>query len=176
MRARHVVGLLILLLLAGCGEGDPTVSGTGYKLKLAHGWGPAKKQFMKQAATQVAVPGVRLDLLIGRTDTSRANVNVIRANAPGGTTLDVVNKLGRGGLRSLGASNITTTRSAAIDRDRAITYKYDGRSPAGRALRSRLVAVLHGGHVLTITLTAQISSFDGANQDFSSMLRSWHWE
>jgi hypothetical protein len=185
MRVRHVVALLIaLVLLVGCDSGEGTTSGTRYDLKLAPGWGEATKQTEADATKQVAGEasklgvrsGLRLDLLIGKTDSSGTTVNVIREKAPGGATLEGLGELFRGQLKSIGASNITDARSAAIDGDDAITYKYGGTSRGGKAFRGRQVLVLHGGHALTISLTARVARFHSANQDFSSMLRSWHWK
>jgi hypothetical protein len=175
MRMRHAVGLVIALalLLAGCGDdgGDKgSASGTGYSLKLAPGW----KDATKNAKGSV----IRFDLLIGKDGGGafNTNVNIIREEVPDGTTLEDLRRLYRGQLSSVGAVHVTPTRKAAIDGDDAFTYEYDQKTPAGDAVHGRQVAVLHDGHAHTITLTVLATKFDSANQDFSTMLRSWQWK
>jgi hypothetical protein len=181
MRTRHAVSLLLALalLLAGCGGDDGgggkqplrknTAAGTGYDLVLAPGW----RDVSKNAEGSV----IRFDLLIGKKGgTFNTNVNIIREKLPPAAKLEDLRKIYRGQLNSVGAKNITGSRPAAVGGDDAFTYEYDQEGPTGEQIHGRQVAVVHGGHAHTITLSASAAKFDSANQEFSRMLRSWRWK
>jgi hypothetical protein len=174
MRTRHVLAALVALglVLAGCGGDDSpegTVSGTGYTFKLAPGWTDATKRAKRSI--------IRFDVVVGKKGTRFAtNVNILRVEVPKATTLDDARHVYRRQLESLGVTRITGTRAAAIDGDDAFTYEYDQRTAADDAVHGRQVVVLHDGHIDTITLSALNARFDAANQEFSTMMRSWQWK
>ena len=184
MRMRQLVVLVLAfgLVMAGCGGDDDdggdgggggggkeTVSGTGYELKLADGW----TNSTKDAEGSV----INFDLLaLEKGGSFNTNLNVLREKLPDGAGLEDLRKIYRGQLNSVGATSITGTREAAVGGDEAYTYEYDQKGQTGEEVHGRQVAVVHGDHAHTITLTALATKFDAANQEFSEMLRSWRWK
>ncbi len=149
------------------------VKGVGYSFKLTGEWSDVTTQ---AASKGVVVPGLDRVVAAPRNGApGSTNVNVLRLPKPPGLTVDELGVSYRADHLVSGKTNITDAVPIDLGGERAISYTYRTKSPAGSPLRNRQIVALRGDHAYVLTLATGPPQFSDGNRDMLSMLSSWRW-
>lgn len=192
MGTRRLVTCLCLgaAAVAGCGDEEAKIDGSGYSYSLPDGWEDGTEAISEiEDETGILADSVAFG---EREDDFTTNVNVFREGGlPARTTAAKYAEFSIAGLRdpdavgippdiaeqveAAAATDISEPRPGELGGEDAVGWEYRSQGPE-RETRVRQVTAVKDGAAYTVTLTALPEAYDEGTDALDEIVESWEWD